>query len=105
MAYSGSTAGSTVANPPSRGQTMLAGSTNTGSSDATAWSQWLYRSTHTQQEIAAAGFFTDAQVLGISVGDSVLGVKGTTAISHHVVTAVTSTGASLSEGLLVSSAS
>ena len=106
MAYSGSTAGSTVANPPALVSSWLAGSTNTGSTLLTAYNQWMYVSTHTQAEAAAAGFITDAQDLGMGLGDSVL-VHGATTyvISHHVVNAVSSTGATLSAGLLVSSAS
>lgn len=106
MAYSGSTSGSTVANPPALTQSWLAGSTNTGAAGLTATSQFVYRSTHTQAETAATGFITDAKNLGMSLGDSVLVLGSTTYIlSHHTVQAVSSTGATLSAGLLVSSAS
>ena len=105
MAYAGSTSGSTVANPPARGQNMLAGSTNTGSTDATAWCEWLYRSTHTQAEAAATGFITDAQQLGMSLGDAVLVISGSTDLSQHIVVTITSTGCDLNVGHLISSAS
>lgn len=106
MAYSGSTAGSTVSNPPALVSSYLAGSTNTGSTDAVARKEFFYRSTHTQAEAAAAGFITDAKVLGMSLGDSVQVMGSTTyVLSYHTVQAVTSTGATLSAGLLVSSAS
>jgi hypothetical protein len=66
----------------------------------------MYRSTHTNVEAAVAGFITDAQALGMSLADSVLVVGSTTFIvSHHSVQALSSTGASLSAGLIVSSAS
>ena len=106
MAYAGSTSGSSVANPPALTEYTVAGSTNTGSTDAYAWQQYVYRSTHTQAEVAAAGFFTDGQALGMKVGNSVMVIGGATSvISQHRVTAVSSTGATVSAGLLVSSAS
>ena len=106
MAYQGSTAGSSVANPPVLTQSYLAGSTNTGSTDLSANNQWMYTSTHTQAEVAATGFITDAQDLGMNLRDSVLVFGSTTYVcSHHSVRAVSSTGATLSAGLLISSAS
>lgn len=106
MAYSGSTSGSTVANPPALTQSFIAGSTNTGSTDAYAWQEFVYRSTHTQAEVAATGFFTDGQALGMKLGNSVMSIGSTTfVVSHHCVNAVSSTGATVSAGLLVSSAS
>ena len=106
MAYQGSTAGSSVANPPALISSYLAGSTNTGSTDLSANKQWMYKSTHTQAEAAAAGFFTDGKALGMDLGDSILVMGSTTyLLSHHVVNAVSSTGVGLSAGLLISSAS
>jgi len=98
MAYAGTT--STAANPP------FLVTQGIGSTGGVTLSQWMYRSTHTQAAVAATGFITDAQALGMSLGDSVLVVGSTTyVISQHVVNAVSSTGATLSAGLLVSSAS
>ena len=69
-------------------------------------SDWKYRSTHSQAEAAAAGFITDAAALRMSLGDSVLVFGSTTYLmSQHIVNALSSTGATLSAGLLVSSAS
>ena len=77
-----------------------------GSTGGVTQSEWLYNSTHTQAEAAAAGFITDGQALGLNVGDSVLVVGSTTYVqSKHSVRAVTSTGITLSAGLLISSAS
>lgn len=111
MAYSGTTAGSSVANPPfliSQGIASTGiGSTapSTGTRGPTP-SQWMYKSTHTQAESAAAGFFTDARILGMKLGDMVMVIGSTTMVlSNHTVQALSSTGASLSAGLLVSSAS
>ena len=98
MAYAGTT--STAANPP------FLISQGVGSTGGVTFAEWRYESTHTQAEAAATGFITDAQDLGMSLGNSVLVVGSTTyVISHHVVNAVSSTGATLSAGLLVSSAS
>lgn len=106
MAYSGSTSGSTVANPPALTQSWLAGSTNTGAAGSGALKEFMYRSTHTNVEVAAAGFITDAKALGMALGDSVLVYGSTTYIlSQHTVQAVSSTGATLSAGLITSSAS
>ena len=66
--------------------------------------EWQYVSTHTQAEAAAAGFFTDGQALGMAVGES-MKVHGSTTyvVSSHAITAVSSTGASISTGSLYSS--
>lgn len=71
-----------------------------------AHKSWRYESTHTQAGSVGAGFFTDGKALGMKVGDDMLVVGSTTyAVSHHAVNAVSSTGATISAGLLVSSAS
>ena len=94
MAYTGTT--STAPNLPFLTSQAISGSHRT----------WRYESTHTQALAAATGFFTDGQKLGLKVGDSMLVVGSTTyVISHHCVNAVSSTGATISAGLLVSSAS
>lgn len=67
---------------------------------------WRYSSTHTQAAVAGTGFFSDGQKLGMSYNDVVLVVGSTTFVqSQHIVNLVTSTGATVSAGLLVSSAS
>jgi len=111
MAYQGTTAGSSVSNPPflvSQGiaSTGIGSTAPSTSNRGPTPSQWHYKSTHTQAEVAAAGFITDARVLGMKIGDSVLVMGSTTmVISHHVVNALSSTGATISAGLLISSAS
>lgn len=110
MAYLSSTVGSS-ANPPS----LISQGIATAKLNSTAPStgtgqrtpkQWVYHSTHTQAEAAATGFITDARALGMTIGDSVLVIGSTTmVISSHVVNALSSTGCTLSAGLLVSSAS
>ena len=96
MAYLGSTQGSSVANPPVAIASMRAGSTNTGSSDATATTLWMYRSTHIHAGIEGAGFITDGQFLGMSLNDVVIAISHTEGVSIHAVKTVTSTGIDLS---------
>jgi len=106
MAYAGSTAGSSASNPPALITSWLAGSTAGGSTGLHAHKEFSYVSTHTQAEVAATGFITDAKSLGMNLGD-VVQVRGSTTylLSYHTVKTVSSTGATLSAGLLVSSAS
>lgn len=64
---------------------------------------WGYRSTHTSTDLTD-GFITDAQKLGMTLGDSVWVYGSTTyALTSHTVDSLTSTGASLSTGLNLSS--
>lgn len=110
MAYASSTEGSS-ANVPVLVSYSLS-STGIGSTAPSTGAKgartdvWRYQSTHTQAEAAATGFITDARTLGMKLGDSVFVIGSTTiVISHHVVNALSSTGATLSAGLCVSSAS
>jgi hypothetical protein len=105
MAYSGSTAGSSLANPPALVGNFLAGSTNTGSTDASALSMWIYRSTHLNTEVDAVGFITDGESLGMSLADVVFVIGPNDGVSIHGVRTVSSTGIDLSIATLVSSAS
>ena len=108
MAYLSSTVGSS-ANPPqlvSQGISSRGLGKSTPSTDSKGWAPktWVYNSTHTGAAVAAAGFFTDAKALGMSLGDIVMVVGSTTyTTTAHAVTAVTSTGASLSTGISFSS--
>lgn len=71
-----------------------------------AHKSWRYESTHTQAGVVGSGFFTDGDKLGMNLGDDMLVVGSTTyVVSHHAVNAVSSTGVTVSAGLLVSSAS
>lgn len=112
MAYQSSTVGSTASNPPILLTMGALASTGIGSTVASTSGRgpmprvWGYNSTHTQAEVAAAGFITDARKMGMQLGDAVMVVGSTTlVISFHAVQALSSTGATLSAGLLVSSAS
>lgn len=93
MAYLGST--STAPNVP-----LLVGQAISGPRS------WQYKSTHNQAAVAATGFFTDGQTLGMLLRDSVSVLGSTTFLeSVHVVNLVTSTGVTIGVGHLVSSAS
>lgn len=86
MAYS-------TSNPPVLGVQPIA-----------SFRRWMYDSTHTQAEVIATGFFTNARDLGMKVGDELLSKGSTTYIlSAHAVIAVSATGANLSSGSLHSS--
>lgn len=67
---------------------------------------WGYFSTHTQLEVGTSDFISNGSSLGMVAGDSVLVTQSTTfKVSQHSVTVVAATYASLTTGLLVSSAS
>jgi hypothetical protein len=111
MAYSGTTAASSVANPPRAlfqgigGSVTSSGFDGIGHPGAHAGSLWSYVSTNTTAEVVAAGFFTDGQRLGMRPGDMVLGVSHTTTVGSSgvawlgVVSHVSSTGAGLAAGI------
>jgi len=116
MAYSGSTAASSVANPPR----LLVGQVaslpvSTGLSTATATQHqqggqlWFYSSTNKSTDILAAGFFSDGKALGMHPGDIVLGNQFSSAGSSVqtficTVTAITTAGAAtLSTGASLTS--
>lgn len=61
---------------------------------------WVYNSADAKATVAAANYFTNAVALGMLVGD-VIEVQDTVTpmVSLHRVTAVASTGSTLSAGL------
>ena len=116
MAYSGSTASSSVANPPRQLVQSIGanhgtnGLTTTPSAPgAQGGGLWFYASTNLTTDIVASGFFSDGKRLGMRPGDVVMGVQFTSAGSSVIsfmgaVTGITTAGAaSLSTGSLVTS--
>lgn len=117
MSYSGTTASSTVANPPRcivGGALYGVAGNTTGLSSAPespnnqGGSLWFYASTNKTTDITASNFFADGDDLGMRPGDMVLNVQFTSAGSSVVVgfgaiTGVSTSGASLSTGSLVTS--
>lgn len=115
MAYSGSTAGTTSANPP---RLIFAGMSNTpqttglttapSAPNGQGGALWYYNSTNTTTECQASNFFSDGYYLGMRPGDVVFGVSFTSAGSTvtmwmGAVTGVSTSGASLSTGSVMSS--
>ncbi|TXJ25385.1 MAG: hypothetical protein E6Q24_14730 [Chitinophagaceae bacterium] len=116
MAYFGSTAASSVANPPrqllSAGFSGLPASTGLlpqaalGAANAQGGSVWYYCSTNTTAEVVASNFFTDGKALGMRPGDLVMGVGFATSGTSGVpwlgcVSHVSTSGASLTTVLAV----
>ena len=113
MSYNGSTAGSTLANPPNLmfavmgGRVLNNGSTIGGTGAGSGGQLWLYTSTDSSTAPFAANYFTDAQRLGMRAGDVVLqvGATGSTmGVALSVLGAVSSAGAAYaSSGAQISS--
>lgn len=118
MAYNGSTAASSVANPPrcvaapmvtqiSRGSSSLQGGTHNGFGGGV----WAYVSTDIVGTVAGSSYFSDGYTLGMRPGDFVLGGYHSTAgtsveVFIGIVTEVSSAsgGATMRAGTLASSA-
>jgi hypothetical protein len=119
MAYLGSTAASSVANPPTcivpkviggiANTTALSTANGTNVYQEQGGAVWLYKSSHVDSTSHFAnGFFTDAQDLGMRPGDIVIAVGWTTAgstvtLGLGVLNEVSSTGAFFSTGQLITS--
>jgi hypothetical protein len=71
MAYSGSTAASSVANPPTRVEQGLLSLRNVNESTSVndGGALWIYNSTNSSTNMLSTGFFTDGERLGMRVGD------------------------------------
>lgn len=111
MAYSGTTAASSVANPPAKIASMMGGGVNSTAfgvaAGAGAKSIWLYNSSHSTTEMLASGFFSDGYYLGMKQGDIVIGGSCTgssVGVFMASVGAVTTAGCALaSSGGILSS--
>ncbi len=113
MAYNGSTAGSTAANPPilmfsaMGGKVLNNGSTINGAGGGAGAQMWLYTSTDSSTAPFAANYFTDAKALGMRGGDVVLqvGATGSTlGVALSVLGTVSTAGAAYgSSGAQISS--
>jgi hypothetical protein len=117
MAYSGSTASSSVANPPRcivGGALYGAAGATTGlsttpdSPNNQGGGVWFYASTNKTTDLTNGTFFTDGKNLGMRPGDLVVATQFTSAgssvvVSMHPVTAVSTLGAELGGSQLLSS--
>lgn len=118
MAYSGSTASSSVANPPrlqvdgglygrSGGVNATTGlTTSPNSPNVQGGRIWTYVSTNKTTDISASNFFADGDDLGMAPGDVVIAVSYTSAGSSTVtliapISGVSTSGASI--GAFISS--
>ena len=113
MAYNGTTAGATAANPPLLlagaigGKVLNNGSTLGGTAAGMGANFWMYTSTDSSTAPFTANYFTDALPLGMRAGDVVMqvGATGSTlGISFAVIGAVSTAGAAYaSSGAQISS--
>lgn len=94
-------AGYSTSNPPRVKTAPGLYSGNSGSTTrAEGGNTWHYVSGDAKATVAAAGYFTNALALGMLVGDIVeVNDTVTPMISLHRVTAVSSSGSTLSSGL------
>jgi len=113
MAYLGSTAASSVANPPVcilpkvmggiAATTQLSTAVGTNVYQEQGGALWLYKSSHLMTAYSATGFFTDARNIGMRPGDILIAQSWTTLgssinLAIFSVQAVTTGGAVLSTG-------
>lgn len=115
MAYSGTTAATSLANPPRQlldNSISLQGTTGLTTAPAAPNGQggalWYYSSTNATTDITATNFFTDGKALGMRPGDMIMGVQFTSAGSSVItfqgaITGVSSSGASIALGSLITS--
>lgn len=111
MAYSGSTAASSAANPPSRVDNALISqrSVDESTSVGEGASLWTYNSTNLTTDLTSSNFFTDAKRLGMRNGDVLISATYSTESSTgHIlvmgmITGVSTSGANLSTGGTITS--
>lgn len=107
MAYAGTTAASSLANPPMRIAGGLGGVSEQSTASGGGRGVYLYNSSHSTTQLTDSNFFTDAYYLGMKAGDIVMGAQATgssVGVYMGVLGAVTTAGAALaSTGGIISS--
>lgn len=110
MAYSGSTAASTVMNPPARVDHggLTARSVNESTSTAEGRGLWYYNSTNATTDLDAANFFSDGQQIGMRNGDVIIAVQTTGSettprVMIAAIHGVSSAGARISTASMITS--
>lgn len=107
MAYSGTTAGSTSANPPVELVGAVGGVIANAAPAPTGAKIWFYTSTSAFTDIvgsSASAYFTDGAALGMKAGDVVVGVcAAATAMSSAYAYVGVIGGVNASSGAWVSS--
>ena len=98
MAYNGTTAASSVANPPVMIARALGGGANSLTTGGTGMGLWMYNSSAGSSDSLASNYFSDAYYLGMKQGDVVImaGCSGSSQyLTIGVLGAVTTNGASI----------
>lgn len=103
MAYSGTTAASSVQNVPARIGGYTGGGANSTAfgvaAGAGAKSLWLYNSSHNSTgDMMGSNFFTDAYYIGMKQGDLIMGsvcTGSSVSVYVGVIGAVTTAGAAI----------
>lgn len=121
LAYNGTTAGSTLANPPVLLMSAIGGHVQFATTGSTAGISnlpigasgakiWFYSSSNTAAELAALNSINDGVALGMTIGDLMLGVTSTAVSTAPIgylgvlVTSAGATGFALSSNVLTSTA-
>lgn len=107
MSYAGTTAASTVTNPPRPVTASLINANNNTTEANDGYNLWIYNSTHSTTQLTDTAFFTDAYYIGMRQGDILIGHTNTGSsigVYVGVLGAVTTAGAALaSTGGILSS--
>lgn len=115
MAYSGSTAASSVSNPPRLLMGRLQGvpsttglSTSNPGQGSQGGSVWYYSSTNTSTQLQASTFFSDGWYLGMRAGDALIACSFSSAgstvnVSFGVITDASTSGCGMSTGSVMTS--
>lgn len=105
MSYSGTTASSTLTNPPILvggkigGPVLNMGSTLIGAAGGQGAQLWFYASTETSTGILAANYFTDGSRLGMKAGDVMIAVSNTGGTTSNLVIGVITSGSTAGYGM------
>lgn len=100
MAYAGSTAASSIANPPRCLTAGMWGARSTGCLPSSVHGQnvWLYNTTDSSTDLCTANWFSDGKVLGMHEGDLIMGAftTGSSAAAYiGIIGAVTTAGCAI----------
>ena len=94
MAYSGSSAASSAANPPLLlARTMAHGARTASTSYPIGLGLWVYGSTDTSTAMFTSGYFSDAADIGMRQGDIVIQVGMTSTVASSQTLTIGTVGA------------
>lgn len=98
MAYNGTTAGSSISNPPIRIAGGVGGPNQQSTGTGGGRSVWLYSSSNGSTELISSTYISDGKLLGFQNGDLLIGVHATGSsigISMGVIGFVSSIGSTV----------